>query len=67
MNEQRLICVKPSPPFAPLFRMDGLEERKMGASAIEKKTKKLDPRIERLLQLIVEARRARVQADGTAT
>ena len=39
----------------------------MGASTVEKKTKKLDPRIERLLQLIIEARRARAQADGTAS
>jgi hypothetical protein len=24
---RRLVCVKPWPPFLPLFRMDGLEER----------------------------------------
>lgn len=37
----------------------------MGASTSEKKTKKLDPRIERLLQLILEARRAQQQATQT--
>ena len=33
----------------------------MAVSTTETKTKKLDPRIERLLQLILEARRARRQ------
>ena len=63
---ERLVCVKPYPQFAPLFRMDGMEEKKDGCFYYRKKTKKLDPRIERLLQLILEARRARVQAEGTA-
>jgi hypothetical protein len=27
---RKLVCVKPYPPFVPLFRMDGLEERKDG-------------------------------------
>jgi hypothetical protein len=27
---QRLVCVKPYPPFVPLFRMDGLEEKEDG-------------------------------------
>jgi hypothetical protein len=27
---RRPVCVKPYPPFAPLFRMDGLEEREDG-------------------------------------
>jgi len=31
----------------------------MGVSTSKKKTKKLDPRIERLLELIIEAQRAR--------
>ena len=25
--DRRLVCVKPNPPFAPLFRMDGLSEK----------------------------------------
>jgi len=33
----------------------------MGVFMSEKKAKKLDPRVERLLQLILEARRARKQ------
>lgn len=36
----------------------------MAVSTIEKRTKKLDPRIERLLQLILEARRARNRQDA---
>jgi hypothetical protein len=39
-------------------------KRVMAVSPVEK-TKKLDPRIERLLQLILEARRARAQAVKT--
>lgn len=27
----KLVCVKPSPPFVPLFTMDGLEEREDGS------------------------------------
>ena len=27
---RRLVCVRPDPPFVPLFRMDGLEEREDG-------------------------------------
>jgi site-specific DNA recombinase len=30
MIERRLVCIKPYPDFAPLFRMDGLEERETG-------------------------------------
>ena len=30
VEARRLVCVKPWPPFAPLFRMDGLEEREDG-------------------------------------
>jgi site-specific DNA recombinase len=30
VSGQRLVCVKPHPPFVPLFRMDGLEEREDG-------------------------------------
>lgn len=30
MNEQRQVCVKPSPPFTPLFRVDGMEEKEDG-------------------------------------
>ena len=27
---ERLVCVKPYPQFAPLFRMDGMEEKSDG-------------------------------------
>jgi hypothetical protein len=30
VEAQRLVCVKPYPPFVPLFRMDGLEEKEDG-------------------------------------
>jgi hypothetical protein len=30
VGAQRLVCVKPYPPFVPLFRMDGLKEREDG-------------------------------------
>jgi hypothetical protein len=30
VEDQRLMCVKPYPPFVPLFRMDGLEEKEDG-------------------------------------
>jgi hypothetical protein len=36
-------------------------KRVMAVSTVEKRTKKLDPRVERLLQLILEARRVRKQ------
>ena len=28
--DERLVCVKPYPQFAPLFRMDGMEETEDG-------------------------------------
>jgi hypothetical protein len=30
VEAQRLVCVKPYPPFVPLFRLDGLEEKEDG-------------------------------------
>jgi hypothetical protein len=30
VEAKRLVCVKPYPPFVPLFRMDGLEEKEDG-------------------------------------
>ena len=58
---RKLVCVKPYPPFVPLFRMDDWRKTTMVVSTMRQKTKKLDPRVERLLQLILEARRARRQ------
>ena len=58
---KRLVCVKPYPQFVALFRMDGLIE-KGGVSMSRKKQKGLDPRVERLLKLIAEAKRARMGA-----
>ena len=30
VEAKRLVCVKPYPPFVPLFRMDGLEVKEDG-------------------------------------
>ena len=37
----RLVCVKPYPPFVPLFRMDGLEEKANGCFYYKEKRKEV--------------------------
>jgi hypothetical protein len=53
----QLVSARPHAEFAHLFGQDRMEE--LTASTAAKRTKKLDPSVERLLQLILEARRVR--------
>jgi hypothetical protein len=52
----QLVSARPHAEFVHLFGLDRME-KKLTASTVAKKTEKPSPRIERLLLLILEARR----------
>ena len=41
---KRLVCVKPYPQFALLFRMDGMEEREDGCFTYREKDEEVGPK-----------------------